>query len=99
MQRDWSDHALWWEQKHQWLLRTGWALDKYGLGADAQLRYTPQHKPLRLRLPNRRRVRVQASFSDTIFRTVADICRLLGETGCGPGVKGVDCGGCRYIGD
>ncbi|XP_006036941.1 fermitin family homolog 3, partial [Alligator sinensis] len=77
VQRDWSDHALWWEQKHQWLLRTGWALDKYGLGADARLRYTPQHKPLRLRLPNRRRVRVQASFSDTIFRTVADICRLL----------------------
>ncbi|KAJ8355540.1 hypothetical protein SKAU_G00183340 [Synaphobranchus kaupii] len=29
--QDWSDYALWWEQKNCWLLKTHWTLDKYGL--------------------------------------------------------------------
>ncbi|TMS12074.1 Fermitin family-like protein 1 [Larimichthys crocea] len=44
--QDWSDHALWWDQRKCWLLKTHWTLDKYGIQADADLRYTPQHKPL-----------------------------------------------------
>nr|XP_020657423.1 fermitin family homolog 3 [Pogona vitticeps] len=78
LQKDWSDHALWWEQKKLWLLKTSWSLDKYGILADAKLHYTPQHKPVLLSLPNRRSVRVRANFAQPVFRTVADICKVLG---------------------
>ncbi|XP_015681740.1 fermitin family homolog 3 [Protobothrops mucrosquamatus] len=77
LQRDWSDHALWWEQKKLWLLKTNWSLDKYGILADAKLHFTPQHKPVMLFLPNRCQVRVRANFAQPVFRTVCDICRLL----------------------
>ncbi|XP_067604677.1 fermitin family homolog 3 [Pseudorca crassidens] len=75
--QDWSDHAIWWEQKRQWLLQTHWTLDKYGILADARLFFGPQHRPVILRLPNRRALRLRASFSQPLFRAVAAICRLL----------------------
>ncbi|XP_053735794.1 fermitin family homolog 3b isoform X1 [Synchiropus splendidus] len=77
MSLDWSDHALWWEQKQQWLLRTSWTLDKYGIHADARLIFMPQHKPLRLGLPNGITLRLRACFSNPVFQTVMGICRLL----------------------
>ncbi|XP_070806971.1 fermitin family homolog 3 [Pituophis catenifer annectens] len=77
LQKDWSDHALWWEQKKIWLLKTNWSLDKYGILADAKLHFTPQHKPVLLFLPNRCSVRVRANFAQPVFRTVCDLCRLL----------------------
>ncbi|XP_032410781.1 fermitin family homolog 3b [Xiphophorus hellerii] len=77
MQRDWSDHALWWEQKHQWLLRTAWTLEKYGVHADARLLFMPQHKPLKLGLPNGKTVMLRACFSNPVFQTVMGICRML----------------------
>ncbi|KFO28457.1 Fermitin family like protein 3 [Fukomys damarensis] len=75
--QDWSDHAIWWEQKRQWLLQTHWTLDKYGILADARLFFGPQHRPVTLRLPNRRALCLRASFSKPLFKAVADICRLL----------------------
>ncbi|XP_058143522.1 fermitin family homolog 1 [Dasypus novemcinctus] len=75
--RDWSDFALWWEQKRCWLLKTHWTLDKFGVQADAKLLFTPQHKMLRLRLPNLRTVRLRVSFSAVVFRAVGDICKTL----------------------
>lgn len=77
--QDWSDHAIWWEQKRQWLLQTHWTLDKYGILADARLFFGPQHRPVILRLPNRRALRLRASFSQPLFQAVAAICRLLSE--------------------
>lgn len=77
--QDWSDHAIWWEQKRQWLLQTHWTLDKYGILADARLFFGPQHRPIILRLPNRRVVRLRASFSKPLFQAVGAICRLLSE--------------------
>ncbi|CAL8268733.1 unnamed protein product [Boreogadus saida] len=77
IQRDWSDHALWWEQKQQWLLRTSWTLEKCEIHADASLVFMPQHKPLRLGLPNGATVRLRACFSGPVFRTVLGICRIL----------------------
>uniref|UniRef100_A0A8C9W1P1 FERM domain containing kindlin 3 n=1 Tax=Scleropages formosus TaxID=113540 RepID=A0A8C9W1P1_SCLFO len=79
MKKDWSDHALWWEQKQQWLLRPAWTLDKCGIHADARLTFTPQHKPLRLGLPNGMTVRLRACFSGPTFRTVMGICKLLSK--------------------
>ncbi|XP_067844501.1 fermitin family homolog 1 [Heptranchias perlo] len=75
--QDWSDHALWWEQKKCWLLKTHWTLDKYGIQADAKLFYTSQHKSLKLQLPNMKTVRLKVSFSSVVFRAVIDICRTL----------------------
>ncbi|XP_058382543.1 fermitin family homolog 3 isoform X1 [Diceros bicornis minor] len=75
--QDWSDHAIWWEQKRQWLLQTHWTLDKYGILADARLFFGPQHRPVVLRMPNRRVLRLRASFSQPLFQAVAAICRLL----------------------
>uniref|UniRef100_A0ACB8G882 Fermitin 3 n=1 Tax=Sphaerodactylus townsendi TaxID=933632 RepID=A0ACB8G882_9SAUR len=78
LQRDWSDHALWWEQKKTWLLNTHWSLDKYGVLADARLLYTPQHKPVRLSLPNQCIVHIRANFARPVFSAVIDICKVLG---------------------
>nr|XP_043895811.1 fermitin family homolog 3b [Solea senegalensis] len=77
IKRDWSDHAVWWEQKQQWLLRTSWTLEKYGIHADARLVFMPQHKPLKLGLPNGITLRLHACFSGPVFRTVMGICRML----------------------
>ncbi|KAF6088000.1 fermitin family member 1 [Phyllostomus discolor] len=75
--QDWSDFALWWEQKRCWLLKTHWTLDKCGVQADAKLLFTPQHKMLRLRLPNMKTVRLRVSFSDMVFKAVSDVCKTL----------------------
>nr|XP_056712016.1 fermitin family homolog 1 [Euleptes europaea] len=76
--QDWSDYALWWEQRQCWLLKTHWTLDKYGVQADARLLFTLQHKMLRLRLPSMKTVRLNISFSSVVFKVVTDICRTLG---------------------
>ncbi|XP_078720456.1 fermitin family homolog 2-like isoform X3 [Lampetra fluviatilis] len=75
MKKDWSDHALWWERKTMWLLKTHWTLDKYGIQADATLHFTPQHKLMRLQLPSMKYVRVKVNFSDLVFKAVVDICK------------------------
>ncbi|XP_067097487.1 fermitin family homolog 1 isoform X1 [Osmerus mordax] len=75
--QDWSDHALWWEQRNCWLLKTHWTLDKYGVQSDADLRYTPQHKPLCIQLPNMKYIKLTVSYSTVVFRAVAEICRTL----------------------
>uniref|UniRef100_A0A6Q2ZPK7 PH domain-containing protein n=1 Tax=Esox lucius TaxID=8010 RepID=A0A6Q2ZPK7_ESOLU len=77
VRRDWSDHALWWEQKQQWLLRPSWTLEKCGIHADARLIFMPQHKALKLGLPNGLTIRVRACFSGSVFRTVLGICKML----------------------
>uniref|UniRef100_A0A4W4E969 PH domain-containing protein n=1 Tax=Electrophorus electricus TaxID=8005 RepID=A0A4W4E969_ELEEL len=79
IKKDWSDHALWWEQKQQWLLKPSWTLDKCGIHADARLCLTPQHKPLRLVMPNLATLRLRVCFSSPMFHTVIGICKLLSE--------------------
>ncbi|XP_038634977.1 fermitin family homolog 2 isoform X4 [Scyliorhinus canicula] len=75
VKKDWSDHALWWEKRKTWLLKTHWTLDKYGVQADAKLMFTPQHKVLRLQLPNMKTVKVKVNFSDRVFKAVSDITK------------------------
>ncbi|XP_066532993.1 fermitin family homolog 1 [Hoplias malabaricus] len=74
---NWSDHALWWEKRNCWLLKNHWTLDKYGVQADADLRFTPQHKPLCLQLPNMKTIKSTVSFSSVVFKSVEEICRAL----------------------
>uniref|UniRef100_A0A8B9KIF7 PH domain-containing protein n=1 Tax=Astyanax mexicanus TaxID=7994 RepID=A0A8B9KIF7_ASTMX len=75
--QNWSDHALWWEKKNCWLLKNHWTLDKYGVQADADLRFTPQHKPLLLQLPNMKTIKLTISFSSVVFKAVEEICKAL----------------------
>lgn len=83
MKKDWSDHALWWEKKKTWLLKTHWTLDKYGIQADARLLFTPQHKLLRLQLPNMKHMKVKVNFSDRVFKAVSDICKTFSKCNTG----------------
>ncbi|XP_027763519.1 fermitin family homolog 3-like [Empidonax traillii] len=76
--RDWSDHALWWVQQRRWLLPPGPPLDALGVGAGSRLRFVPRHRPLRLRLPGGRVLRLHLNFARTPGRAVARICSLLG---------------------
>uniref|UniRef100_A0AAY5KIW6 PH domain-containing protein n=1 Tax=Esox lucius TaxID=8010 RepID=A0AAY5KIW6_ESOLU len=80
VKKDWSDHALWWEKKKTWLLKTHWTLDKYGIQADARLLFTPQHKLLRLQLPNMKHMKVKVNFSDRVFKAVSDICKTFSKS-------------------
>uniref|UniRef100_V9KLY6 Fermitin family-like 3-like protein n=1 Tax=Callorhinchus milii TaxID=7868 RepID=V9KLY6_CALMI len=77
LKKNWSDHAVWWEQKTRWLLKTNWTLDKYGIQADAKLRFLAQRKPIRLQLPNLKTVRLTVSFSQPLFRAVLGIGKIL----------------------
>uniref|UniRef100_A0A8C7CUE5 FERM domain containing kindlin 2 n=1 Tax=Oncorhynchus kisutch TaxID=8019 RepID=A0A8C7CUE5_ONCKI len=86
VKKDWSDHALWWEKKKTWLLKTHWTLDKYGIQADARLLFTPQHKLLRLQLPNMKHMKVKVNFSDRVFKAVSDICKTFRSIYSSPGL-------------
>lgn len=50
--------------------------------ADADLRYTPQHKPLFIQLPNMKTIKLTVSYSSVVFKTVTEICRALSEFLC-----------------
>lgn len=60
-------------QEFMWLV----CFEMFLTQADAALHYTPQHKPLLLQLPNMKTIRLTVSFSNVVFKTVADICRTL----------------------
>lgn len=54
-----------------------WFKTRFFSQADAHLRYTPQHKPLLLQLPNMKTIKLTVSFSSVVFKAVAEICRML----------------------
>ena len=78
--QDWSDHALFWPERNQWLLRTKSTLDQYGVDAEASLVFTPMHKMLRVQLPDLRHLDLRVNFSAKCFDLVIDICKDLGQT-------------------
>ncbi|ROT70215.1 hypothetical protein C7M84_011497 [Penaeus vannamei] len=75
---DWSDHALWWPKKNVWLTHTRSTLDQYGVGAAAQLEFTPMHKNLRVQLPDLRYMDFRVDFSIKTFNAVVQLCKQLG---------------------
>lgn len=75
---DWSDHALWWPKKNMWLTHTRSTLDQYGVGAAAQLEFTPMHKTLRVQLPDLRYMDFRVDFSIKTFNAVVRLCKQLG---------------------
>ncbi|XP_076036169.1 fermitin 1 isoform X3 [Oratosquilla oratoria] len=75
---DWSDHALWWPKKNMWLTHTRSTLDQYGVGAAAELEFTPMHKTLRVQLPDLRYMDFRVDFSVKTFNAVVSLCKELG---------------------
>ncbi|KAF6216758.1 hypothetical protein GE061_001107 [Apolygus lucorum] len=75
---DWSDHALWWPERNNWLTRTRSTLDQYGVQADAFLHFTPMHKTLRVQLPDLRFLDCRVDFSMKTFNAVIQLCKELG---------------------
>ncbi|KAE9556784.1 hypothetical protein FO519_000190 [Halicephalobus sp. NKZ332] len=75
--RDWSDHALWWPEKRQWLKHTRSTLDQLGVTAATYLEFTPMHKYCRVQLPDLQVVDANLDFSVPVFRVVAEFCREL----------------------
>lgn len=75
---DWSDHALWWPKKNMWLTHTRSTLDQYGVGAAAQLEFTPMHKTLRVQMPDLRYMDFRVDFSKKTFNSVVLLCKELG---------------------
>ena len=78
IRNDWSDFAIWWPDKNQWLNKTKYTLDQYGVQADANLYFTRMHKPLRVQLPDQQYLEINADFSINVFNTVKKICKELG---------------------
>uniref|UniRef100_A0A182R680 PH domain-containing protein n=1 Tax=Anopheles funestus TaxID=62324 RepID=A0A182R680_ANOFN len=76
--KDWSDHALWWPARNQWLTRTKSTLDQMGLHADAVLHFTPMHKTLRVQMPDLRYLDCRVDFSIKTFGAVVALCKDLG---------------------
>ena len=76
---DWSDHALFWPERNQWLLRTKSTLDQYSVDAEATLTFTPMHKVLRVQLPDLRHLDCRVDFSSKCFNAVIDVCKELGR--------------------
>lgn len=75
---DWSDHALWWPKKNIWLTHTRSTLDQYGVGASAELEFTPMHKTLTVQMPDLRYMDFRVDFSVKTFNAVVTLCKQLG---------------------
>ena len=74
---DWSDHAVWWPSKNQWLTNTRWTLDQYCVTADETLYFTPMHKTLRIQLQDLRYCDCRVDFSIKTFNAVINLCKEL----------------------
>ena len=78
IRNDWSDFALWWPDKNQWLNKTKMTLDQYGVQADALLHFTRLHKNIRVKLPDQQIVGVKIDASVNLFNGIKQICKELG---------------------
>ncbi|XP_033646750.1 fermitin family homolog 2-like [Asterias rubens] len=77
-QRDWSDHAIWWPDRNQWLKRTGSTLDQCHVQADAKLQFTPMHKTLRVQMPDMQLIDMRVDFSSDVLSSVIELCKEVG---------------------
>ena len=77
IRNDWSDFALWWPDKNQWLNKTKMTLDQYGVQADALLHFTRLHKSIRVRLPDQQVVHMKMDASVSLFAGIKKLCKDL----------------------
>jgi kindlin 2 len=77
VRNDWSQFALFWPEKNQWLKKNKMTLDQYGVQADAVLNFTRINKFIRLKIPDTQVIDVQVDFSINVFSCVKKICKDL----------------------
>ncbi|XP_071832703.1 fermitin family homolog 2-like isoform X2 [Apostichopus japonicus] len=77
-QTDWSDHAFWWPEKNEWLMRTRSTLDQCHVQADATLEFTPMHKYLRVQMPDMQIIEMKVDFSGLVFNAVQELAKDIG---------------------
>ena len=75
---DYSDHALWWPEKKIWLTKARLSLASYGIINDTQLLFTPQHKSVRLHMPDLQVFDMKVNFAVDVLHTVSELCTELG---------------------
>eukprot|EP00111_Clytia_hemisphaerica_P000547 TCONS_00001615-protein len=75
---DYSDHALWWPEKKIWLTKARLSLASYGIINDTQLLFTPQHKSVRLLMPDLQVFDMKVNFAVDVLHTVSELCNELG---------------------
>jgi len=75
---DYSDHALWWPEKKIWLTKARLSLSSYGITNDTQLLFTPQHKSVRLQMPDLQVFDMKINFAVDVLHTVTELCTELG---------------------
>ena len=75
---DYSDHALFWPDKKIWLHKARNPLVNYGITHDTQLQFTPQHKSVRLQIPDLQYIDMRVNFSVDVFHAVQELCTELG---------------------
>lgn len=75
---DYSDHALWWPEKKIWLEKARLSLLSYGITYDTQVLFTPQHKSVRLQMPDLQFIDMRVNFATDVFHTVQELCVELG---------------------
>lgn len=75
---DYSDHALWWPEKKIWLEKARLSLLSYGITYDTQVLFTPQHKCVRLQMPDLQYIDMRVNFATDVFHTVQELCGELG---------------------
>jgi len=75
---DYSDHALWWPEKKIWLQKARLSLASYGIIHDTQLMFTPQHKYVKLQMPDLQYIDMRLNFAVDVFHTVSELCTEIG---------------------
>ncbi len=78
MNKDWSDHAIWWPEKRKWLTHTRSTLDQVGVTAESKLEFTPMHKTARVQLPDLQMIDARLDFSVNVVKATQQLCRELG---------------------
>lgn len=71
--QDWSDHGLWWPERHIWLRRPRITLQAYGIESDSRVQFTSQNKPLKVKLPDRTVVRMKVNLACECFQAVEQV--------------------------
>lgn len=75
---DYSDHGLWWPEKKIWLTKARLSLSSYGIIHDTQLLFTPQHKSIRLQMPDLQLFDMKVNFAVDVLHAVTELCNELG---------------------
>ena len=76
---DWSDHALWWPEKRQWLTRSRSTLEQYDIQANCILHFVPMHRNIKLQLPDLQLIDMRVDFSSRVLAVVIRLCRELSK--------------------